>query len=221
MLELRVDGCHYVLAGNGFLVHLPVLVAAFYPVPGVAQVYLIAFLSLEIFFAGGLYACLADVVSGLVCLRMAPYVICADFGYVAEKISSGIVRIVPYVSGLSPESGEFIRYLGEFHEYFRRQMREHCHRPVADFSPVAVVSVHLFPEEFRCYLQDFAQGQGVEFPDFLRGDEHVVCHLVADEDFPVPVIDYSPRRVNDGMDHRIVGCVNLVLVVDYLDDKES
>ena len=56
----------------------------------------------------------------------------------------------------------------------------------------------------------------VERFDFLRGYENIVCDLVSDDNLSVAVVDDASGRVYDVIHHRVVRCVDLVLVIKNL-----
>ena len=53
--------------------------------------------------------------------------LCIHFGYIAQEVSSGIVRILPDASCLTSESRELICHLGKSHIGFLRYLFDHHH----------------------------------------------------------------------------------------------
>ena len=216
LLQIGVDGGHNVLAGDGFLVHLAVLVPGLYLVVGIPQIDVIAFFALQVGFPCRLQAGLAGIVSGPVFARMPADVGLVHLGYVAEKIASCIERIVPDAPDLSPETRKLVLDFGELHIFLGGELLHHYDGLVADSPPVLPVFGHLASDEVRFHFQNAGEQEGVEFRDFLGRHENVVGHFVADYDLSVPVIDHASGRVDDVIHHRVVGCVDLVAVVDDL-----
>ena len=209
-----------VVSRDGLLVHLPVLVALLYLVAGVAQVDVVAFLTSEFHLPGGLYAGLSGVVSGTIFTGMPLDVVGVHLGDVAEQVATGVDRIVAYASGLPPESREVVLKLGEPHVGLRLYLLEHYHALVAYAATVPGIFLHLVPDEVGRDVECAGQHQGVELLDLPWGDEDVVGDFVADDDLVVAVVDDASGRVDDVVDHRVVGRVDLVLVVDDLDVEQ-
>ena len=219
MLEFRINGGRYVLSGNGLLVHFPVLVSAFNLVVRVPEIDIVAFFPFQVFFACRLYPGLARVVTGTVAF-MGLDEVRVHFGDIAEQIAPGIVGVFPYIPGLTPESWKLVCDFGELHVSFRSHLLYHHHALISDTSSVPVISLHFLPHCFQRYVEGFAEGQSIEGFHFLRRHQKIICYLVSYQNLPVSVIYDASRRIDYGINHGIVACVYLVLLVDYLDDEK-
>ena len=220
LLEVGIDRGHYVVAGNGFLVELSVAVALFYLVAGVAKVDVVAFLTAQVLLAGCLYAGFPGIVSRTVLPGMLVDVVLVDFRDVAQEVAAGIDGVVADASGLALETREIVLQFGELHVGLGLDLLEHHHALVADLPLVLLIFGHLRPDEVGGHLQHAGEHEGVELLDLPGGNQDVIGHLVAHDYLPVAVVDYPPGRVDDVIDHRVVGRVDLVLVVYDLDVEQ-
>ena len=178
------------MAGDGLYILLSVLVGLFDLVLGVAQVDVVALFAAQVRLARGLDAGLAGIVAPLVFARVAVHERLVHFGNVAEEIAAGVDRVVADAADLAPEAGIAVFDLIEAHVGLGRHLAEHDPGLVADRADVAVVFVHLGPEELRRHVQDLGEGQRVERLDLLRRDHDVIGDLVAHEDLPVAVMSW-------------------------------
>ena len=220
LLQVSIDGGHDIVTWDRLLVHFTVLVALLDLVAGVAQVDMVAFLSAEVLFTRRFNPCLSGIVARTVFSRMLVDIILVYFRDIAKKVASGIDRIVADAADLSPESRKVILQFCEFHVGLRLNLLEHDNALVTDLAPVLGVFSHLLPDEIRLHFQGGRQHQGVERLDLTRSDQYVVSDFVRDYYLPVPVINYPSGRIDDIIDHRVVGCIDLVLVVYDLDIEQ-
>ena len=220
MLQLGVDGRDNVVAGNSLLDEFSILESLLDLVPGVAQVDVVALFSPQLLFPGRLDAGFAGIVARPVLSRMLLDVLLVDLRDVSQKVSSRIERIVADASDLSPEPREVVLDLGELHVGLGLDLLEHHHALVADLPSVPGIFSHLVPDEIGGHPQRIGKHQGVERGDLFRSDQDVIGNLVSDNDLPVPVVDYASGGVDDVIDHRVVGRVDLVLVLDDLDVEQ-
>ena len=181
---------------------------------------MVAFFSAKVLFPGRFDTGLSGIVSGTVFVRMGLDILLVHFGNISKKVSAGVHRVVPDTPDLSPESGEIVLEFSELHVGFRLDLLEHHDALVADLFPVPFVLGHLVPDEIGAYVQGGRKHQGVERGDLPGSYEDVISDLVADYYLPVAVVDDAPGGVDDIVDHRVVRCVDLVLVFDDLDIEQ-
>ena len=181
---------------------------------------MVALLSSQVLFPRRLDAGLPGIIAGTIFSGMGLDVFLVHFGDIAEQVASGVDRVVTDASHLSPEAREIVLEFGELHVGFGLYLLEHDHALVADLLLVLLVFGHLVPYEVGTHVERGSQEQGVELFHLPRSDQDVVGHLVADNYLSVTVVDYSPGRVDDVVDHRIVRRIDLVLVVDDLDVEQ-
>ena len=124
---------------------------------GIAQINVISFFPSEFFFPGRFYTCLSRIVAGTIFTGMAFYVGLVDFRHVAEKVTSGIDRIISNASDLSLESLELVLDFGELHVGFRRYLLEHHHGLVSDSFAVLAVFRHFSAQELRRDVQGICE----------------------------------------------------------------
>ena len=220
LLQVGVDCGVDVVSRDGFLVHLSVLVTLLDLVAGVAQIDVVAFLAAQFLFPRRLDSGLPGVVSGTIFPWMLLDVVGIYLGDVAQQVPSGVDRVVADASGLPPEPWEIVLKLSELHVCLRLYLLEHHHALVADAAAVPGIFSHLPLDEFGRHVQRLRQHQRVEPLHFPRSDKDVIGDFVADDDLSVTVVDDASCRVDDVIDHRVVGRIDLVPVIDYLDVEQ-
>ena len=220
LLELRINRGDDIFAGDGFLVHFAVHIGVLDLVVGVAQVDMIALLPAQVILPRRLDAGLAGIVAGAVFPRVFLDVVRIDLGDIAQQVSAGIERIVADGTHLTPETGELVLQLRKLHISRRRDLLEHHDRLVTDAAPVLAVFRHLLPDEVDGDIQRLRQLERIESLYLPRRHEDVIGDRVADDDLAVAVVDDAARGIDHVIDHRVVGGVPLILVIQDLDDEQ-
>ena len=143
-----------------------------------------------------------------------------NLGYVTKEVSTGVIRIFAYASGLSLETREPIGNLCKTHICFLRNLLQHDYGLPSDAPAVLLVLRHLFTNQIRRYIKRFGKPQGVELLNLPRSYNDIVCNLVSYEDVAVPVMDDASCRIYHRVHHGIVVGVHLVFVIKNLDAEK-
>ncbi len=219
LLQGGVYGGNYVVAGDGFLVLLPVLVGLLNLVAGVAEVDVVSLLSAKLRFTGRLNAGHAGVVSAAVFAGMAVYVGLVHLGYVSKEVSASIEGVVPDAPDLPFEARETVFYFVKAHISFGRDHAHHGDGLKAYGRAPAAVFLEFSPDEFRRHVQNRGKGQGVEGLNLPGAHKDVVGHLVSNQDVPVAVVDDPAGGIDGLVDGGIAVCV-LFVAVYHLQGKD-
>ena len=180
---------------------------------------MVALLPAEFFFAGGLYAGHAGVVSAAVFVRMPVNVGLVYLGDISKEVSAGVEGVVPHASHLALEARKTVFYLVKAHIGFGRNHAHHGNALEADGAAPSAVLLQFSADEFRRYIQNRRQGHGIEGLDLTGAHKDVVGHLITNQDIPVAVIDDAAGGVDGLIDGGVTVCI-LLVAVNHLQGKD-
>ena len=213
-----------VLSRHGAAVERTVLIASLYAPVCIAQEYLHAFLSSELFFVRPFHALLAYIVARHVELILVN-VLSRHFSHVAEDVRRVGICVSSHASSLYIEARKTVHLLLKYtellvcklaHEHLLRKLRV-----ARIFSPVLYV-VHALHEILPCYAESVAELRGVEPVLCLFHHHHyVVGMLVVDEQAPVAVGYYAACRELDLLQKSVTVGILLIVVAHYLERKQT
>ena len=136
---------------------------------------MVALFASQLLFHRGFKAGAAHIVAAAV-LRVRFQIIGIDLGDVAQKVASGIERIVPDAPHLGAETREQILLLGEFDICLDAHLLEEGLGLESYPAAVLVVVLHLFPYEIHARVQRVGKSYGVQGSHFPWRHEDVVTH---------------------------------------------